>query len=316
MNPIDPRFVNKILHADCVEGMKRLPDCCIPLTVTSPPYDKLRRYGGHDFKFEPVAEELWRITMDGGIVVWVVGEEIKNGSETGTAAEQKLFFKKLGFRCSTMVMVTTRVRYPQRVRYVSAFDYAYVFTKGRPRYVNVIRDKRNKWAGTRHKPHVRGRDGVLRKKPLDKPVFVHEFGDRSNVWHYDVGGCKTTKDKDAYAHPALMCEKMAADHVVSWSRPGDLVLDCMCGAATTCKMALLNHRRYLGMEIHEEYVRIAENRLERARQENKRRLDALIFGDEIENRLGGNANGKEFDETAADAVPHRECPCCRRRIPI
>ena len=148
MNQLDPKFINQILHTDCVEGMKQLPDCCIPFTLTSPPYDDLREYGGHRFDFEAVAGELWRITMQGGVVVWVVGEEIKKGSETGTAARQKLHFIDLGFRCSTMVMVTTRVRFPQRVRYPSVFDYAFVLTKGRPRHVNIIRDKPNRWAGS------------------------------------------------------------------------------------------------------------------------------------------------------------------------
>ncbi len=111
MNRIDPKFINRIICTDCVAGMRQLPDCCIPLTVTSPPYDDLRTYGGHTFDFKAVAEELWRITMKGGVVVWVVAEQIKNGSETGTAARQKLHFMDLGFRCSTMIMATTIPRW-------------------------------------------------------------------------------------------------------------------------------------------------------------------------------------------------------------
>jgi site-specific DNA-methyltransferase (adenine-specific) len=292
-----------------------LPDSCIPLTVTSPPYDDLRDYDGDTFDFEAVAAELWRITMEGGVVVWVVGEQVVDGSETGTAARQKLHFMDLGFRCSTMIMATSRVRYPQQVRYVSVFDYAFVLSKGRPRHVNVIRDKPNRWAGhVYNRQHFRGRDGTLIAKPRHAAMTIGAFGDRSNVWYCHVGGGKTTTDD--IDHPALMAEKMAEDHIVSWSRPGDLVFDLFAGGGTTCKMAFFNNRRYLGMEVCEKYVLDARRRLERAKLEQKRRLDALFFGDEIENRLGGKANGQEFDETAADDVPHVRCLFCGRRNPI
>jgi site-specific DNA-methyltransferase (adenine-specific) len=73
---------------------------------------------------------------------------------------------------------------------------------------------------------------------------------------------------------------MAEDLIVSWSRPGDLVFDPMCGAGTTCKMALLNHRHYLGMEIHEPYIHEATARLASVRAEQKRRLDDRLGEDD------------------------------------
>ena len=279
MNQLDPKFVNQILHTDCVEGMKQLPDCCIPFTLTSPPYDDLRTYDGHRFDFEAVAGELWRITMQGGVVVWVVGEQVKKGSETGTPARQKLHFMDLGFRCSTMIMVTSRVRFPQRVRYPSVFDYAFVLTKGRPRHFHAIRDKRNNWPGQKFKWKNRERDGRIVKRDHAGDKYVGLFGDRTNVWYYDVGYMKTTADKDAYDHPALMPEKMAEDLIISFSRPGHLVFDPMSGGGTTCKMALWNNRRYLGMEICEKYVRLARGRLARAKLKHKRQLDAAFYGE-------------------------------------
>jgi site-specific DNA-methyltransferase (adenine-specific) len=278
MNHIDPKLINQILCTDCVAGMQQLPDCCIPLTVTSPPYDDLRTYGGHTFDFEAVAGELWRITMNGGIVVWVVGEQVKKGTETGTAARQKLHFMDLGFRCSTMIMVTSRVRFPQRGRYPSVFDYAFVLTKGRPRHFHAICDKKNKYVGEKFRWKLRERDGRIVKREHCHDKYVGVFGSRMNVWFYHVGYMKTTTDKDAYGHPALMPEKMAEDFIISFSRPGDLILDPFSGAGTTSKMAMLNGRRYLGMEICENYASDSRKRLEKARQEHKRRLDDLLFG--------------------------------------
>lgn len=57
----------------------------IDLTVTSPPYNNLRAYNGYEFRFEPIAKELFRVTKDGGVVVWVVGDATKDGNETGSS---------------------------------------------------------------------------------------------------------------------------------------------------------------------------------------------------------------------------------------
>ena len=77
--------------------MARMPDGFIDLTVTSPPYDNLRAYSGYSFDFEAVAKELYRVTKQGGVVIWVVGDATIKGSETGTSFRQALFFKEIGF---------------------------------------------------------------------------------------------------------------------------------------------------------------------------------------------------------------------------
>ncbi|NQU26321.1 MAG: site-specific DNA-methyltransferase [Candidatus Nealsonbacteria bacterium] len=271
---IDPTFINTIIHSDCVVGMESLPNACIPFTMTSPPYDHLREYGRHKFEFEPIAQQLYRITMQGGVVVWVVRDGIVKGSESGTSARQKLYFLDLGFRLhATMVMKTKRTGFPQRVRYPTQFEYAFVLSKGRPRAINLIRDRRNSTAGQRHKIHRERGDGRRETVGYHPFKVVGKYGLRGNVWEYDVGGGKTTKDRFAFYHTALMHEQMAEDHIISWSRPGDLVFDPMCGGGTTTKMALVNHRRYLGFEVHEPYVEIAQKRMRLAHEQHRRDLD-------------------------------------------
>ena len=71
--------LNKIYNMDCLQGLKLLPDNYIDLTVTSPPYDNLRTYNGYSFDFENIAKELFRVTKQGGVVVWVVGDQTING---------------------------------------------------------------------------------------------------------------------------------------------------------------------------------------------------------------------------------------------
>jgi site-specific DNA-methyltransferase (adenine-specific) len=68
-------------------------------------------------------------------------------------------------------------------------------------------------------------------------------------------------EKIAFEHPATFPEKLANDHIVSWSNEGDLVYDPFMGSGTTAKMAILNNRKYIGSEISKEYCEIAEQRL-------------------------------------------------------
>ncbi len=271
-------MIDQIHCRDAVAGMRELTHDFIPLTVTSPPYDDLRGYGGHRFDqraFEAVADELWRVTMPGGVVVWVVADQI-DGGYSGTSFRQALHFQEAGFRIhDILIMARSGGRWCGGNRY-GIVEFAFVFSKGRPRSVHLIRDRDNKHAGLLRRFKARMLDGRLRYAPRAKPVAVK--GVRGPVWECHAGFQKTTRDRYAYVHPALMPEDMARDLIVSWSRPGDLVFDPMAGAATTCKMALLNHRHYLGFEVHEPYYRLAVRRMQDAQHEYRRRLDAWLVG--------------------------------------
>jgi site-specific DNA-methyltransferase (adenine-specific) len=251
--------------------MQGLPDACIPLTVTSPPYDQMRAYGGHPFNFDPIAQELFRVTMPGGVVVWIVQDQIVGGSETGTHSRQRLFFQDLGFHVhGTMIMASKGQPYPSKVRYPSTMQFAYIFSKGAPRTVNLICDKKNTTAGGFLRKNIRQTDGEVRRVTTENRI--KGYGVRSSIWEYNVGGMKSTKDRFAHKHPAIMPELMAEDHILSWSLPGDLVFDPMAGSGTTCKMAVLNHRKFLGMEIHKPYWKIACNRIALAKEEHRQKL--------------------------------------------
>jgi DNA modification methylase len=90
-------LTDKIYQGDACRLMADIPDDYLPLTVTSPPYGHLRTYGGYDFDFEALARHLYRTTRPGGVVVWVTGDTVVNGSETGLSFRQALHFMDLGF---------------------------------------------------------------------------------------------------------------------------------------------------------------------------------------------------------------------------
>lgn len=254
--------MNCIHQIDCVAGMKLLPTGSIDLTVTSPPYDDLRKYKGYSFNFEEMAKELYRVTKDGGVVVWVVGDKTHNGSESGTSFKQALYFKEVGFNLhDTMIYEKDSISFPETNRYYQIFEYMFILSKGKPKTTNLITDRENKWADG--KKRIKGRerqsDGSLlgrRKGNLLKP-----YGVRFNIWRYSTGKNKSTKDAIAYEHPAIFPEKLANDHIVSWSNEGEVVFDPFMGSGTTAKMAKLNNRNWLGFEIAPEYVDIANTRL-------------------------------------------------------
>ena len=120
--------INKIYNENCLDTMSRMDDNFIDLTVTSPPYDNLRDYKGYHFDFKSVAKELFRVTKEGGVVVWVVGDATIKGSETGTSFKQALYFKDIGFNLNdTMVYEKSGCSMPSKKRYLSSFEYMFVF---------------------------------------------------------------------------------------------------------------------------------------------------------------------------------------------
>ena len=252
--------MNKIYNENCLETMARMEHNFIDLTVTSPPYDNLRTYNGYSFDFESIAKELYRVTKEGGVVVWVVGDATIKGSETGTSFKQALYFKECGFNLhDTMIYYKDSFQKPSPNRYWSCMEYMFVFSKGKPKAYNLICDRKNKQAGKKTSSKtVRNADGTTSKR---KDVVINEYGRRTNIWTYKVGYMKSTTDKIAYGHSAIFPEQLANDHIISWSNEGDIVYDPFMGSGTTAKMALLNNRRYIGSELSAEYVHIAKERL-------------------------------------------------------
>ena len=244
---------------DCIEGMKMLPDNSIDLTVTSPPYDNLRTYNGYEWDFEETAKELYRITKQGGVVVWVVGDATIKGSETGTSFKQALYFKECGFNLhDTMIYKKINYQPLNHNRYEQEFEYMFIFSKGKPKTFNPIKIP-CKWAGTQswgNCSYYKTNNGVLTSK--DKYV-INDTKIKGNVFEYLTGSTKTGKIK----HPAMFPEQLAADHILTWSNEGDIVLDPFMGSGTTAKMSKLNNRNYIGFEISKEYCDIANERVKR-----------------------------------------------------
>ena len=256
--------LNKIYNEDCLEGMKRIPDKSVDLTVTSPPYDNLRTYNGFSWDFEGVANELYRVTKDGSVVVWIVGDSTVDGGESLTSFRQALYFKDLGFAVETMIWEkpTFTATGALRYRYGQVFEYMFVFVKGRsPKTFNPLKDRLNKSFGDIKHGTVRQVDGTT-KEISSKGKPIPRFGQRFNVWRI------TPEKSNRFGkHPAPFPTQLIEDHIVSWSNENDIVLDPFMGSGTTAIAAINTERNFIGFELNKEYFDIAQNRIEERQNE-------------------------------------------------
>jgi len=253
--------INKIYNENCLDTMARMPDNFVDLVVTSPPYDDLRTYNRYSFDFESVAKELYRVTKQGGVIVWIVGDACINGSESGTSFKQALYFKEIGFNLHDTMIWNKNNPTPQikTMRYTQSFEYMFVFSKGKPNTCNYIKED------CLHigKKTYRSGDSAFRKQSSDsKNGNVTKTNNQKilkNVWTTNVG--TPVSNEFTKKHPATFPEQLANDHIISWSNEGDLVYDPFMGSGTTAKMAILNKRNYIGSEISKEYCEIANKRI-------------------------------------------------------
>lgn len=259
-------FVNKMYHGDSYKLLKKLPEESVDIVVTSPPYDDLRDYEGVETWnfdiFKKIACELFRVMKPGGVVVWVVGDKTSKGGKSLTSYKQALFFQKLGFfMYDVIIYEKTGSAPPHPGRYFNSFEYMFVLSKGgKPKTINLLRDKKNNWGGCQTYSVItrREKDGSLTQK---ERKTINEYGVRTNIWKYTNGKGFAAEESVAHKHPAIFPEKLVEDHLLSWSNEGDLVLDPFGGSGTTVKMAKKLNRNFLYFEVVEEYCHVAQKRL-------------------------------------------------------
>ena len=252
-------MINKVHNENCLDTMAKMPDNFIDLTVTSPPYDGLRTYNGYSFDFEGIAKELFRVTKKGGVVVWVVGDSTIKGSESGTSFKQTLFFKEIGFNLHD-TMIYQKVNYVPLThdRYEQSFEYMFILAKGKPKTFNPIRipckhaGKLEKYGLERRQNHGANHSMRLYGETEFKATKADKIA--PNIFSYSVGKEKT-------GHPAPFPEKLAEDHILTWSEENEVVYDCFGGSGTTPKIAIINNRKWIASEISKEYCEIIKDRI-------------------------------------------------------
>lgn len=240
-------------NMDCLEGLKMLKDESIDLTITSPPYDDLRDYKGYAFDIKKVVKELYRVTKQGGVCVWVINDRVKNGSKTLTSFRHALHFQDAGFNVNDVMIWNKTNPMPQvrQPRYNQVFEYMFIFSKGKPKTFNPIMIP-CKTSGLSYKSTAK--QITADKNRVYKEMVINKEKVSPNIWDMAVAQNKTS-------HPAVFPEELVYKHMISWSNEGDVVMDIFSGSGTTHKVALENNRRFIGFEIAKEYCDIEKERL-------------------------------------------------------
>ena len=249
--------MNKLITGDAVRYLKSVGTEFVDLTVTSPPYDDLRDYNGYKFDAKSMLSSILKATRPGGVCVWVVGERI-NGGRSLTSFEHAFIGRDVGWTVhDVMIYQKKNTPFMRSNAYTNCYELMLVFSKGKPKTFNQLTEptKRSGWETA---VYGKGADGDNSKR---RAIELKKQKTRTNIWQYAVGLGGTTSDRIAFQHPAVFPEGLARDHILSWSNPSDLVLDPMCGSGTTCKMAQEAGRNWLGIDISEEYISIAKQRL-------------------------------------------------------
>jgi site-specific DNA-methyltransferase (adenine-specific) len=254
-----------IYNGDCLDYFWNSYSETSDLILTSPPYGNIRDYSDLPFyTFRKVAHQLYRNLKDGGVLVWITGDQVIDGSESGESFRQALYFKEeVGFNLhDTMIYEKDGFAYPDSNRYNQCFEFMFIFTKDSLKTFNPIEDRKNNYGN--YKLTIkkgREKDGSMRPKKSFGENIIKEFGKRSNIWRYVVGYGKSSKDRFVFDHPAIFPENLAKDHILSWSNPGDTILDPFLGSGTTARACKDLGRKCIGIEISKKYCDIAVKRL-------------------------------------------------------
>lgn len=253
-------FINKVFCEDAANFLERLPSESVDMCLTSPPYDDLRKYKGFSWDFEAIAHGIYKALKPGGVLVWVIGDSVVDGSETLSSFKQAIHFKdEVGFNLhDTMIWEKDGSPFPDKTRYYQTFEFMFVFSKGTPKTKNLIEKPASYIENRKRKNKGRDTEG---KYIESKYQIGHKTAVLGNVWKISTGYGKSTKDKIAFDHPAIFPEELAKRHIYTWSNAGETILDCFSGSGTTLKVARDLSRNYIGCEVSPEYIEIIEKRL-------------------------------------------------------
>jgi len=252
--------LNTIYNENCIITLSRMPDKFIDMTLTSPPYDGRRTYEGeHKFDFEEfkvIAKELYRVTKEGGIVVWVVADETRNYCESLTSFKQAIYFVEeckfnlldtmIYYKCPSCFRGMPKVMCDRK--YTNSYEYMFVFSKGIPKTFNPILIKTMPVIKTERSTSLRKESGILR--PIK---YEHkEFKSLDNIWKILPNDNTDNKENESI-HPAVFPKQLVIDHIKSWSNEGDIIYDPFSGSGTVAKCCKLMNRKYIGSEIVRKY---------------------------------------------------------------
>lgn len=253
----------ELLCGDCAQVMAGMEPESVDMVMTSPPYDDVRQYKGFSLDIDAVIDGVIRVLRPGGVCVWVVADQMVDGSETGTSFRTALAFMDKGMLLHDTMIYAKKNWMPNsgndKVRYGQAFEYMFCLSKGKPSKFNPVLMENMSYGRTSASSFRNHNQDSLEAKTVKTESATKVHG---NVFLYGVGFSMTTSYREAYQHPAVYPERLAYDQISTWTDIGDIVLDPFCGSGTTLFCAGILGRNSIGIDISQEYLDLTRRRLE------------------------------------------------------
>jgi DNA modification methylase len=241
-------FENKIICGDSVEILKKLPDNCVDLVFTSPPYNFGLDYENHKdgTKWEDYFDKLFKIFSECIRVVKYGGRIIINVQplysdyipihhiiskffmENKMIWRNEILWEKNNYNCKYTAWGSFKSPSSPYMKYT--WEFLEVFSKG-----------------------------DLKKNSEGKEADI--TNDEFKEWVLAKWNIAPERNMKEFGHPAMFPEKLVERVLKLFSFKGDLILDPFNGIGTTTKVAKVTNRRYVGIDISEEYCKKAERRL-------------------------------------------------------
>ncbi len=254
-------YINKIICGDSKIELTKLPDNCVDLVVTSPPYDNIREYTGFSLDLNKIGIELFRVMKVGSIVAIVIQDQTKNFAKTLTSFRLAIdWCDNIGFKlfeCLIYKKLGAEGAWWNK-RFRVDHEYMMVFLKGdRPAYFDKEPLKiPSKWGGvTMTGGGTRLTNGT---RIETRPITINPMKCRGTVWNYETAGDGT---RMKHKHPATYPDKLPYDFIRCFCPPYGVVLDPFIGSGTTALAALALKRNFIGIDISEEYVELTNQRI-------------------------------------------------------
>jgi DNA modification methylase len=265
---------DNIIHGDCLKILKDVPSNFIDLIVTSPPYADSRKstYGGSHPDtyvewFLPIAAELKRVLKDEGSFILNIKEKVVDGERHTYVLELILELRKQGWLWTEEYIWHKKNcppgKWPNRFR--DAWERCLQFNKQKKfnMYQEAVMVPTGDWAKTRLK-NLSETDKVR-----DTSKVGSGFGKKISNWigrdmAYPANVLHLATECGNKSHSAVFPKDLPAWFIKLFTKEGDCVLDPFAGSGTTCVTAKELNRSFIGIELKEEYYRLASSKVESA----------------------------------------------------
>jgi len=256
-----------VILGDCLDVFKNMPDNFINLIVTSPPYADQRKstYGGispdkYVEWFLPISKELLRTLNPKGTFILNIKEKVANGERHTYVMELIIEMRKQGWLWTEEFIWHKKNCFPGKWpnRFRDSWEHLLQFNKQKDfnMYQDAVMVPMGNWTKTRLK-NLSETD-----KQRDNSRVGSGFGKNVSNWlgresAYPTNVLSIATESSNKKHSAVFPKELPSWFIKLFTKPGDLVLDPFLGSGTTSVAALQLDRNSIGIEIREEYHKLA-----------------------------------------------------------